>query len=38
MSLVSPSSPGAFFGLNFFKTAIISSFVKALSSAVSSGF
>jgi len=30
MSLVNPSSPGAFSELNFFKLAIISSFVKAV--------
>jgi hypothetical protein len=37
ISLVKPSSPGAFIELIFFKLTIISSFVKALSSAVSVG-
>jgi hypothetical protein len=37
MSLVNPSSPGAFYELNFFKSAIISPFVEALLSAMSGG-
>jgi hypothetical protein len=36
-SLVNPSFPEAFLKLIFLKLAIISSFVKALSSAVSGG-
>jgi hypothetical protein len=37
MSLDIPSSPGAFFELNFFKLTYISSLLKASSSAVSGG-